>query len=122
MLPAGVQAVTHFARHVVTIDRRLTSAEKRSALAHEAEHIRRGPVPDLPVLDAREESIVERSAARALIGVRELGDALMWAHGPAEAAEELQVDVQLLTVRLEHLHPAERAYLAQRMEGRCDGC
>lgn len=117
-LPAGVQAVTDFARRVVVIDDRLTSAETRSALAHEVEHVRRGPVPDEPVLAAREESLVERAAACRLIDLEPLGEALAWAHSYAECADELHVDEALLRCRLEHLHGCERAYLRGRLEHR----
>jgi hypothetical protein len=54
-------------------------------------------------------------ACRRLIGIRDLGEALAWAHDVDEAADELWVDVDTLRARLDHLHPAERAYLRRRL-------
>lgn len=92
----------------------LTQAERRSTLAHELMHVERGPVP--PGQREREEEIVDKEAARLLIGIRELGEALAWTTDMGEAAEELWVDEVMLRARLKHLHPAERAYLHRRLE------
>ncbi len=111
-LPAGTLGVTDFDRQTVTLAKGLDQAERRSTIAHEVEHIYRGWAP----CSAREECQVDRAAARKLIGIRELGEALAWAHNLDEAAEELWVDIDMLRVRLEHLHPAERHYLRRRLE------
>ena len=100
----------------VTLDDRLLQAERRCTVAHEVEHIRLGPVPADPVLAAREEAAIDRAVARKLIGIRELGDALAWASGLAEAAQELWVDEDTLAARLRHLHPAEVHYLRRRLQ------
>lgn len=115
-LPARIMGLTCWADQTVTLDRTLLQAERRCTIAHEVEHIRRGPVPVEPVLAAREEAAVEQAVARRLITIRALGEALAWSQHPAVVADELWVDEDTLRVRLEHLHPAERAYLKRRLE------
>jgi len=110
-LPDGVLAVTDYDAGTVTMARDLDQAERRSTIAHEIEHIRRGWAP----CSSREECAVDQAAARKLIGIRELGEALAWAHDLDEAADELWVDRTMLDVRLKHLHPAERHYLRRRL-------
>lgn len=114
-LPPGQWGETCWGTRTVTIDCRLGQAQRRSALTHELVHAMRGPAPDEPVLAAREESAVEDAAARLLIDIHDLGEALAWAHDVDEAADELWVDCETLLIRLEHLHPAERAYLTRRL-------
>lgn len=115
-LPARIMGLTCWTDQTVTLDRTLLQAERRCTIAHEVEHIRRGPVPAEPVLAAREEAAVEQAVARRLITIRALGEALAWSQHPAVVADELWVDEDTLRVRLEHLHPAERAYLKRRLE------
>lgn len=110
-LPEGVLGETDFDAKTVTLAIGLDQAERRSTLAHELEHIERGWSP----CDVRTECQIERAAAVKLIGIRDLGEAMAWASGLEEAAEELWVDVPLLRARLAHLHPAERAYLRRRL-------
>lgn len=77
-LPDGVQAVTDWVRRMILLDPRLSTAEARSALAREMEHVNRGPVPDVPVFTDREEPW-SSGPRRSLIGLDELADALVWA-------------------------------------------
>jgi hypothetical protein len=114
-LPADLLGLTDFRTRTVILDERLLQAERRCTLAHELEHIRRGPVPADPVLAAREEAAIDRAVARKLIGIGELGDALAWASGLAEAAQELWVDEDTLSARLRHLCPAEVRHLRRRL-------
>ncbi len=116
-LPAGLLAYTSHSSRTVFLDKRLTQAERRCTIAHELEHFDI-PTPRNPVLVARLERQIDRRVARRLIPIRQLGDALAWAHTLDEAAEELWVDEDTLRTRLEHLHPAERAYITGRMEHR----
>ncbi len=115
-LPKGLLGFTDFSLRTVTLDDRLLQAERRCTVAHEVEHIRLGPLPSDPVLAAREEAAIDRAVARKLIGIGELGDALAWASSLAEAAQELWVDEDTLSVRLRHLHPAEVHYLRRRLQ------
>ena len=98
----------------ITLDPDQDQAQRRSTLAPELVHVERGPVADF--YWPREERAVDQVAARRLIGIRELGEAMAWAHDLAEAADELWVDEELVRVRLEHLHPAERHYLRRRLQ------
>lgn len=115
-LPVGMLGWTDHAGQRILMQRGQTQAQRRSTLCHELEHIERGVRFHGPVLRAREELFVERAAARRLISIEALGEALAWAHTPAEAADELWVDEPLLMARLRHLHPAERQYLKRRLE------
>ena len=110
----AVAGLTCWRSKTITLDRGLLQAERRSTLAHELEHVRRGPVPEWHW--AREEAIVEREAARRMIDIRDLGEALAWSHDLHEAADELWVDVELLRARLDSLHPSERHYLKRRLD------
>lgn len=110
---SGARGETHWPALTVTIDPALTAVEQRCVLAHELEHVERGPFPRWAT--AREEAAVNAAAARKLIGVRELGEALAWSAVPAEVAAELDVDVPTLWARLNHLHPSEVHYLRRRL-------
>jgi hypothetical protein len=104
-------------RGEIVLDARQTQVQRRSTLAHELVHAERGDEPSGSlVLDARQELAVSKEAARRLIGIRALGEALAWSTCVAEAADELWVDEDTVRVRLQHLHPAERAYLKRRLE------
>lgn len=106
----------------VTIDPTYPPPAQRCTLAHELIHVERGPVLDEPVLTAREELAVEKETARRLIDVRDLGEAMAESDQLGHVAELLHVDPDTLTVRLTHLHPAERAYLKRRLAAREDAC
>lgn len=102
----------------IIMDRRLeTQRERRSVLTHELGHQARG---DLPCgddrLDERQECAVDQWAARQLIELPALADALKWSDDPDEVAECLWVTERLLWVRLNHLHPAERAWLRDALK------
>lgn len=113
-LPSGTWGITDFETKTVTLTHGMSQTERRCTIAHETQHILRGPVPLHLVV--REERTVDANAARLLIpDVEAIGDALAWAHNLHEAADELWVDPEILTARLEHLHPAERGYLRRRL-------
>jgi hypothetical protein len=105
--------LTTYATKTITLHPDLDQAQRRSTLAHELEHVRRGPCAEH--LWPREEVIVEAIAARKLVGIRELGEALAWARDFDEAAQELWVDRSIIDARLAHLHPSERHYLRRRL-------
>lgn len=114
-LPGDVLAVTEFRSRQVLVDPRLLQAERRSTIAHELVHIERGPTLARPWWEAREERVVDQIAARRLISVRALGEALAWSEHMCEVAEELWVDEAMVRARLEALTEGERAYLAERL-------
>lgn len=91
-------------------------AEQRCTIAHEIEHIQRGPTPPDPAIRAREEVAIDRAVARRLIDIDALGEALAWPLDPSEVADDLWVDRQTLEVRVHSLHPSEQVYLKRRLE------
>jgi hypothetical protein len=114
-LPPGVMGSTCHRTRTVTLALGMSQAERRCTIAHETEHIERGPVA--PHETRREELIVDRLVARLLIpDLRELVDALAWARGHLEtAADTLWVDDYVLQVRLAALTDAERSYAGRRL-------
>lgn len=111
------------ARYYATVnrllmDRRLElQVDRRCVLAHELGHAVRGDLPcGDQVLDIRQEAVVEQWAAQKLIELPSLADAMRWSSDPHEVADELWVTVDLLRVRLAHLHPSEKAYLRRYLE------
>lgn len=63
---------------------------------------------------------VMKETARRHVPIYDLVDAvLFWGESDYEAlAQELWCDIQCVRIRLEHLHPAERGYLQQRLAAR----
>jgi hypothetical protein len=102
-----------FETQTISLRRGMTQAERRSTLRHELEHHFRGPF--LEMFIAREEEACEYAAARDLIDIRKLGEALAWTQDLDEVAEELWVDAELVLIRTRRLHAAERAYLRKRL-------
>ena len=114
----GALAWFYVDRDEIVMDDRQTQVQRRSTLAHELVHAERRDEPcGSTVLDARQESWVSQLAARRLVPLGDLGEALAWSQCLDEAADELWVDAGTLHTRLEHLHPSERAYLKRRLEG-----
>src|SRR5690349_9632705 len=85
----------------------MSQAQRRSTIAHELAHIELGHVNGCT---SREESQAAQLAARRLIPVEQLADALLWSHDLEVVAEALWVDVGTLRTRAAHLHPSERNY------------
>jgi len=113
-LPVGLMGFTCHRTRTVTLAVGMSQAERRCTIAHETEHILRGPVP--PHERAREEHTIDRRVAALLVpSVAHLADALVAADGNLEtAADELWVDDYVLSVRLASLSAAERAHLTRR--------
>lgn len=97
--------------------RKLNQVRRRCTLTHELVHLERGPVPTDPIGRAREELAVSVEAARRLIAVPALIDALRWTRDPAELADALWVDRPTLRARMENLDPVETAELEHALEG-----
>lgn len=82
--------------------------ERRCTAAHELIHAERG--------DTTCDPSVHREAARRLIDLEALGEALAtYGEDAAQVADELWVDEDTLRTRLQHLHPSERGYLRRRL-------
>lgn len=117
MLPGDLLGDYDIATNTIRIDPRQSSREYLCTLAHEWEHwlAQHELTGDLHV-DAMIETEAEQRAARKLIDIRALAEAAAahWedAH---RVAEELHVDYDTLMVRMNHLHPSERALLKRRM-------
>lgn len=114
-LPPGVMGRTCHRTRTVTLALGLSQAERRCTIAHETQHILRGPVPAQYV--SHEERAVDRAAAALLLpSTRAVVAALVRARGdPEAAADELWVDEYLLAVRLESLSQDARAWLRARL-------
>ncbi|MBM7280315.1 hypothetical protein JTZ10_21460 [Gordonia rubripertincta] len=90
-------------------------SERRCTLTHELVHDERQVFPRDRVLRAREERTVETIAARRLITLEALADALRWTRHEREAAAELWVDVPMLVTFIQSLTEAERDWLNERL-------
>lgn len=112
------------ASRTIVLDRNQTQAERRCTLAHELEHLERGDenVEHVsPVLAARQEIAACTRAARRLIPLDDLIEALLWSQDEQELAEELNVDEDTIRVRLLTLSEAEHTLIDERLwqaEGR----
>lgn len=84
-----------------------TQAQRRSTLTHELVHVERGSAP--PLWRAQDEHRTKVAAAYRLISLERLIDGLRWARSWSELAEELWVDEETARIRVQHLHPSERA-------------
>jgi len=107
-------------KHGIYIDRSLDQVARRCALAHEIIHLERGPLPQCPRLARREEHIVSVTAARRLIPLDTLTDAVMWVNldDPHELADELWVDTLTLKIRITNLMPDEHAHISRELAQR----
>lgn len=112
--------LTRFEEKTVYLHPDQNQAQLRSTMTHERFHVDRGPGPhpeaDPPsYTEEDEERIVEQLAARKLVRIRELADALSWSPHLDEVAAELHVDVSIVTAWLDNVrHPGEAAYLRSR--------
>lgn len=97
----------------VTISVDLSHAEQRAVLTHELVHARRGPFPRW--LRPREEAAVRETAARLLIELPHLVEAVAWSRHLPVIAEELDVDVETVRARAVNLDDQERALIADRL-------
>ena len=98
----------------IVLDRRLSRVERRCALAHELRHVDNNDVqvaavgPDGPRMARRQEERANQQAARHLISLTALIEAMRsHPHDPAVVADELDVTVDVLRCRLEGLQLAE---------------
>jgi len=91
----------------------MTQAQRRCVLTHEIVHIERGTAHGDERWVAREERIVDEIAARRLILIEDLIDALVWTRGnpDRECAWELWTDLHTLTVRVQNLSADERRHI-----------
>lgn len=106
-LDVDVLALTD-GRRRIWMDPRQSQAQRRSTIAHELAHIELGHVDGCT---GREERQARVLAATRLIRLEHLAEALKWTRNVHELAEELWVDVETLTDRIENLTADEVAWL-----------
>ena len=114
-LPPGVMGLTRHDTRTVTLALGMSQAERRCTIAHETEHILRGPVPSHAA--AREERLIDRTVAGLLMpSLSRVTEAIVRAGGHLEtAADELWVDDYLLQVRLGSLTDRAMAHVHRRL-------
>ena len=103
----------------IWMDPRQRQAKRRCTLAHELAHIELGHTDGCT---PREDVAADRLAARRLIDMHRLLDALRWAEDLREVADELWVDEPTLMARLDALTDDERAQIVQLYEEIEGGC
>lgn len=113
-LPAGERGRLYPTLSVILLDRRLGQAELRCTLAHDLAHW---------ILDhdtctdrrsgSRTEREAEHFAARWLVDLEQYVRAMRWGVNDHEIADELWIDLDLLTAWRECMTDEERAYVAQ---------
>lgn len=107
-----------YVRHLglIRLDPRMPRRQARSVLCHELRHVEYGDVgTTCTKAEAWQEKRADTHAARLLIDVRDLADALvLHDHHQGAVAVELRVSAVMLATRLRHLHPAETHYLRRR--------
>lgn len=112
----GVPEILCRRRQVILIEKNLSLAERRCALAHAIAHLDLGH--DLAmdrVAETREEQAADDLAAERLMPVQQLADAGVWALSGEEAAHEMDVTTDFLLQRWDALAPADREYIERRV-------
>lgn len=106
-LPDGLLGFCDHDTETIYLTTGMRQRQRRAVLQHELEHLRRGRVAANPHFASREEAAVEQATARALIPFSALYAALQWTRDAHEMACELHAPVDLVVVRMAHLHPSE---------------
>lgn len=110
----------------IYLHRELDQAGRRTTLTHELVHKERGTtcardleIP-MSVTQSREEWAVDQIAARRLIPLAKLIDALAWCRweADAEAASELWCDLAMLRMRVQTLSDDERRAINEELRRR----
>lgn len=97
---------------IIRLSRQL-QVERRCTLAHELIHLEHGDNRDCtPAVDAE----IDREAARRLITWPRLLEAVRWARGVGELADELWVTEEILHARVETLHAGELIELGRAVQ------
>lgn len=122
LLPEGVFETCDVTSGSITLNPGQTQAERRSTLTHELVHLERGQVPACPIAAGREEQAVNAEAARRLIPLEALIDALLWSYDEHELADELWVDLDMVRARLDNLTDEERATIDAQLWEREAAC
>lgn len=102
--------------YLILLDPRMPRRQARSVLCHELRHHEASDRPSAtPSGRLRQEFLADTRASRLLIDVRDLGDAMvMHEQHRGAVADELQVSLDMVNVRLKHLWKREWEYLRNR--------
>jgi Zn-dependent peptidase ImmA (M78 family) len=110
-------------QELIWLDTQLTQAQRRSTLAHELIHAEGRHEPCCTDWHERkQERAVECKAARRLIHLDDLMDALAWCLSLDEIAEELHVDRPTLDIRIEMLDAEDQALIHLRFDEEWSVC
>lgn len=106
-------------QRVILIEQSLPRAERNAVLAHEIAHIDLGHrgVDLTDWTSWKHEVAADKLAARRLISIDGLADASRICKTAEEVAEYLEVTLPLVKLRLQTLHPAERAQFERLTQG-----
>lgn len=96
----------------ITLHPDQSQAERRSTLTHELRHVAAGHVGACSPLV---EEQMDDQAARELISLDDLADALLWSQDEWEVADALWVDVATARDRIDRLTEAEKTYIEGRI-------
>lgn len=109
----GLLGLYDHLRQRITLDPRMPRRQIRSVLAHELVHAEQADhQTECQRVNLRQEQMADRKAARRLVDIRDLGDAMVACDNHLSAmAVELRVSDALLRVRRDHLNQTERLYL-----------
>lgn len=104
---------------VILLDERRTRNERRCDLAHAIAHIELGHTNRR---SQAEEDAARRYHAKLLIDLHDLADGLYFSAGLVDqwAADYLDVDLETLSLRTQHLHPSELGFIRSKLAGRID--
>lgn len=111
-LPTGTWGDTDHDHKRVTLTVGMDQAERRSTLTHELFHVVGGE----HTVGRQWESSIDRAAARLLIPIDALVDAMFWAADDEQLAEHLWVDLRTVQCRLSNLTDEETAELNRRLD------
>jgi hypothetical protein len=117
-LPPRRRGQVDFGTQTITLQACLDPTTQRCTLAHELVHLERGPV--LMWCAPREERAVAAIAARRLVSIEALAEAMRWSQDERTLADELGVDVRTVRVRLRSLDEGERDILRRRVRPDAD--
>lgn len=116
-LPAG-KAWWLDADETIVLDDRLDATGRRCALAHEIEHVKAGDTPIVHVWFAtKQEKRAHQRAARKLIRLDDLVEALRQTRDEHELAALLDVDVEVLRLRLDRITVIEQDFVERQLDG-----
>lgn len=116
-LPAG-KAWWLDADETIVLDDRLDTTGRRCALAHEIEHVKAGDTAIVHVwFTTKQERRAHQRAARKLVRLDDLVDALRVTRDEHELAALLDVDVEVLRLRLDRITDTEQDYVERRLDG-----